>query len=84
MKRVKINDDGFVWHVRTEAEAKQLFGEQTLYALYDDDTEAEIEFQSTLPRGERPYSFEAYDFQPEMLTILRMLVLFCQIFSINQ
>lgn len=29
MKRVKINDDGFVRHVRTEAEAKQLFGEQT-------------------------------------------------------
>ena len=48
MKRVKINYDGFVWHVRTEAEAKQLFGEQTLYALYDDDTEAEIENEEEL------------------------------------
>ena len=28
--------------------AKQLFGEQTLYALYDDDTEAEIENEEEL------------------------------------
>ena len=48
MKRVKINDDGFVWHVRTEAETKKIFGEQTLYALYDDDTEAEIENEEVL------------------------------------
>ena len=26
MKRVKITEDGFVWHVLTEAEAKQALG----------------------------------------------------------
>ena len=48
MKRVKINDDGFVWHVHTKAEEKRMFGEQTLYAMYDDDTEAEIESEEEL------------------------------------
>lgn len=48
MKRVKITEDGFVWHVHSEAEARRLFGEQTLYALYDDDTEAEIESMEEL------------------------------------
>lgn len=37
-----------MWHVHSEAEARRLFGEQTLYALYDDDTEAEIESMEEL------------------------------------
>ncbi|GAE14616.1 hypothetical protein ACTMKN_11005 [Bacteroides pyogenes] len=43
MKRVKITEDGFVWHVLTEAEAKQALGKVEVFALYDDDSESLIE-----------------------------------------
>lgn len=55
MKRVKITDDGFVWHVLTEAEAKQALGKVEVFALYDDDSEAlvesECEIESHIRRG---------------------------------
>ncbi len=43
MKRVKVCDDGFVWHVLTEVEAIRAFGQVEVFALYDDDSEALIE-----------------------------------------
>lgn len=55
MKRVKITEDNFVWHVLTEAEAKRALGQVEVYALYDDDSEAlvqsEQEIEAVIHRG---------------------------------
>lgn len=44
MKRVKINEDGFVWKVINRNEAIDVLntGVFFLYALHDDDSESEI------------------------------------------
>ena len=48
MKRVKITSDNFVWHVLTEAEAKQALGKVEVFALYDDDSESLIESEAEI------------------------------------
>ena len=48
MKRVKITEDNFVWHVLTEAEAKRALGQVEVYALYDDDSEALVQSEQEL------------------------------------
>lgn len=48
MKRVKITSDNFVWHVLTEAEAKQALGKVEVFALYDDDSESLIESETEI------------------------------------
>ncbi len=48
MKRVKICEDGFVWHVLTESEAKRAMQYVEVYKLYDDDSEALIESESEI------------------------------------
>lgn len=48
MKRVKITEDGFVWHILTEAEAKQALGQVEVFALYDDDSESLIKSQDEI------------------------------------
>lgn len=48
MKRVKITSDNFVWHVLTEAEAKQALSKVEVFALYDDDSESLIESEAEI------------------------------------
>lgn len=48
MKRVKITEDGFVWHVLTETEAKQALGKVEVFALHDDDSESLIESETEI------------------------------------
>lgn len=48
MKRVKITSDNFVWHVLTEAEAKQALCKVEVFALYDDDSESLIESEAEI------------------------------------
>lgn len=48
MKRVKITEDGFVWHVLTEAEAKQALSNVEVFALHDDDSESLIENETEI------------------------------------
>lgn len=48
MKRVKITEDGFVWHVLTEAEAKQALSNVEVFALHDDDSESLIESETEI------------------------------------
>ena len=48
MKRVKITEEGFVWHVLTEAEAKQALGNVEVFALHDDDSESLIESETEI------------------------------------